>query len=1112
MEEQSFAFIDAVIFLITLLLLVSFVIFLSMIMTYFKTVAMTIKTILKAAFEAKSPFLAFKDDIKQIRHTKLREEAEANMRDVDLQDKYFTKWTIILHECGSRKRQDHEEEGQLHKLKQNKYNLLNPPLTFYIFIYLCGIIIVWICSGFFTGIFNSSLRESLMPGIFWIPLLVALISTSIIIIYVYVIHYIYLENIRMAFKNAFLSKVNCPKDFKQVRYPEGYDSKNFQVAFDEILKDYAEQSMRNTAKESEFGKHESKSLAQILGYETTEGSGATESKINDDSSASNISTMKFNKFSILNTTKLSVKEVKEKVKPLKDNLYLFGNDTARPIISEDILEKIGEEEDSNEEPENILDGSNPNIDRQVEKIEENKETEYLDTEQNIASTGDKLLRRKIKTAVKKHLIKPYHLGDTGLLQHECKKKENLLNVIFFGGIVCFVAVCLAILCYKMYYYATQVTWALILIAIFSMILEIFVYRIVSWWAYVIIHKCYKSIKQRRRRAQYQMNNKNIVNLSEDPNKFKELFKKYPGNFISADVDYKPPKKIINMNDILDNQGEGEGDNFGRGGPFDPANEDDLRLAHLRNSNKSDMDMENDDHPQFNSELPYFNESDKSSMAELRDFNKLLIDKMYTAYNEKADELLRRGNLKDITKEGEGINQLEKEREEDINRGRKNYNIAAEVFGIAEESDEDEYPERKKLIKKKKAHKTQIPDTYYRDIAMVKARMDLARKKKNKGEAKSEMNQSTGFKDKYKGKGVYALNQLKPLAKQEIYKQEEPKPKMKPKTRQIPRTQMAIVPGSPRKAPQKDYTEYPSTEPIDEGHVKFQSAEKSAGVSTKRLLQLGLTSIQEQPHKFARPTRKHSEEVKSPNRHITHSHLAAVRGNFVEEVKDGESTESVPLSKSFGAEKERNRNPGIYVGLIESFEGQRRRDKEASVNIPQSANSFKDFSDDFAISFHHEETKKSPKKRRQLSGEKKLDYKLSKKRKIPVDPELKFHPATNQDLDHIYGKVYDPFVKHNVGAVCQIDKEVKERKLNNYLRNIDEDKNGIFLFGNDVNSKFDFNPKKEKAIAPASHLDMSYSVAPPSYIKIVGKKKKKKTKKKKQKVKRQHLAVDDFVII
>ena len=87
----------------------------------------------------------------------------------------------------------------------------------------------------------------------------------------------------MAFKNAFLSKVNCPKDFRQVRYPEGYNAKNFQVAFDEILKDYAEKSMRNTAKESEFGKYESKSLAQILGYETTEGSGATESKINDDS-------------------------------------------------------------------------------------------------------------------------------------------------------------------------------------------------------------------------------------------------------------------------------------------------------------------------------------------------------------------------------------------------------------------------------------------------------------------------------------------------------------------------------------------------------------------------------------------------------------------------------------------------------------------------------------------------------------------------------------------------------------------------------------------------------------------------------------------------------------
>ena len=95
-RSQAFDVISAIVLLITILLLVLFVLLLSFVMTYFKTVALTIKTILKAAFEAKSPFLAFRDDIKQIKHTKLREEAESNMQNANSQHKYFTRWTIIL--------------------------------------------------------------------------------------------------------------------------------------------------------------------------------------------------------------------------------------------------------------------------------------------------------------------------------------------------------------------------------------------------------------------------------------------------------------------------------------------------------------------------------------------------------------------------------------------------------------------------------------------------------------------------------------------------------------------------------------------------------------------------------------------------------------------------------------------------------------------------------------------------------------------------------------------------------------------------------------------------------------------------------------------------------
>lgn len=97
--------------------------------------------------------------------------------------------------------------------------------------------------------------------------------------------------------------------------------------------------------------------------------------------------------------------------------------------------------------------------------------------------------------------------------------------------------------------------------------------------------------------------------------------------------------MFNIDNIPFEEGEGNDENVPRG-PFDPANEDDRRFADIRNMNKSDIDMENDGHPQFNSDLPFFDESDKSSMAELRNFNKMLIDKMYTAYNEQADDLLK----------------------------------------------------------------------------------------------------------------------------------------------------------------------------------------------------------------------------------------------------------------------------------------------------------------------------------------------------------------------------------------------------------------------------------------------------------------------------------------
>lgn len=99
------------------------------------------------------------------------------------------------------------------------------------------------------------------------------------------------------------------------------------------------------------------------------------------------------KFSILTTSKLSIKDVKEKLNPLRDpKIYLQGQDTARPIMSEDILEKVGEEDENSEEDLDIL--SLP----QQKIVEESfqKETESLDH----LKTEEDIIKRKIHNAVK----------------------------------------------------------------------------------------------------------------------------------------------------------------------------------------------------------------------------------------------------------------------------------------------------------------------------------------------------------------------------------------------------------------------------------------------------------------------------------------------------------------------------------------------------------------------------------------------------------------------------------------------------------------------------------------------------------------------------------------
>lgn len=436
--------------------------------------------------------------------------------------------------------------------------------------------------------------------------------------------------------------------------------------------------------------------------------------------------------------------------------------------------------------------------------------------------------------------------------------------------MCFIALSLGVLCYKLYYYESQLSAALIVIALISAVLEIFLYRIIAWWIYVGIAKCYKAYKLGKRREEFERAQRKIVDISQNPEKYKELFKKYPRDFITADVRYKKPPETLNFDDIFYTADPETGEVRQRG-PYDPATDLDREAAERRGLNRSGDEMGYAQFPNFNADLPQFNESDIDSMAELREFNRLLIDKMYTAYNEDADALLKQGNIKDIGTKGELLNKLEEGREKELMQARKNYKVAADVFGIIEESDEEEKQTLLMKDKKTKDIGSTLPDTYYRDIAQVKAKRELIKKaKKNKLNASAD--DSAKGQMKYTKKGVYALDQLKPLAKQPVYLQSEKK-KPKPKVREIERKQIPIMAASPKALPASN-----SSEAIDEEHIKFQSAEKSAGTTTERERYRGITSIQEQPHKYS-TNAKFNNHDKSPPRNITQDHFKALKSKF-----------------------------------------------------------------------------------------------------------------------------------------------------------------------------------------------------------------------------------------
>lgn len=94
-ENRHFTVFHAISMIITLFLLFLFIFLLAITMNYIKNIAFTIKTILRAAFESKSPFLAYKADVDKIKHTEIRTEVETNMKLIEKEEWYFVRYTLI---------------------------------------------------------------------------------------------------------------------------------------------------------------------------------------------------------------------------------------------------------------------------------------------------------------------------------------------------------------------------------------------------------------------------------------------------------------------------------------------------------------------------------------------------------------------------------------------------------------------------------------------------------------------------------------------------------------------------------------------------------------------------------------------------------------------------------------------------------------------------------------------------------------------------------------------------------------------------------------------------------------------------------------------------------
>lgn len=409
---------------------------------------------------------------------------------------------------------------------------------------------------------------------------------------------------------------------------------------------------------------------------------------------------------------------------------------------------------------------------------------------------------------------------------------------------------MAILTSKLFFWRSALSESLLIIAFISSILEMFVFRVIAWWIYIWVRKqIYKCLIRHRLKRKSDFKNHYMVDISKHPEQFKRLFEKYPKTFITADINqlFSNPYGDINSLNVGDIYLDGL-DSEGNERLFAPQNEEDRLFALNRNRKGSMSLMENMPFPQFNYNLPD-SQNDLESMAELERLNKVLIDKMYSAYNQKADSILKQGSLQNVTdRNSRALTKLEKDREEELEKAKLNYNIAMDMFGI--KPDEEEEKRKRELELKRRNKKTRLSGpspTYYRDIQKVKDKRDLAAIRK------------------------LDLSDMKVKKKRSIVRRST---KMSESNNESPkRKPIPVFAGKPEDL---EFNEkVTSSDHVEDDQVVFQSPQHSAIGSKRSPKNERVTSFQEQPHKYSVP----QNEFEDSQRKITKDHFDALKDQF-----------------------------------------------------------------------------------------------------------------------------------------------------------------------------------------------------------------------------------------